>query len=75
MNTPSNDATEDGIPCKKVAGKLLVRYDHAAAYRGCSRGTIANDVAARKLRGYRLGRYGYVDKRQLDDLLTGKNAA
>ena len=61
----------DGMPCRRVGGRLLIRYDHAAKYRACAKGTIANDVHAGRLKAYRLGRHAYVEKSALDQLLFG----
>lgn len=71
MQNPGNDVVVDGILCKRIGGRLLIRYDHAAVYRGCCYGTIANEVSQGILVGYRLGRRGYVDKDQMDSRLLG----
>ncbi len=71
---PSNEVIVDGFPCKVIGGRHLMRYDHAASYRGCADKTISNEVWAGKLKGYRLGRYGYVDKHELDRRVLGDSA-
>ena len=68
---PGNDVVVDGVLCKLIGGRHLIRYDHAAEYRGCAHGTIINEVSAGKLKGFRLGRFGYIDKNELDRKLLG----
>ncbi len=71
---PDNAVVVDGVLCKLIGGRHLIRYDHAAEYRGCAQGTITNEVSAGKLRSFRLGRYGYVDKHELDRRVLGDSA-
>ncbi len=71
VDNPRNEVVIDGVLCKLIGGRLLIRYDHAAEYRGCAQGTITNEVSAGKLRSFRLGRYGYLDKNELDRRLLG----
>ena len=68
---PDNSVVVDGVLCKLIGGRHLIRYDDAAKYRGCAYGTIVNEVGAGKLKGFRLGRLGYVDKHELDRRVLG----
>jgi excisionase family DNA binding protein len=68
---PRNAETVDGVPCRRVAGRLWLSLDDAAEYSGYARGTLRNWGAAGKIETRRLGRRAHVAKDQLDEVLTG----
>jgi len=75
MKLKTNDVIVDGVPCKRIAGEDWFLYDIAAQYAGCAKGTIANKVAAGKIRSIKPGQWSLASKRDTDKDILGKHAA
>ena len=74
MATSTNLVFVDGVECKRIAGRLLMTYKTAAEYRGCTYKTVANEVRRGDLNSYRIGRFAYIDKDEMDANLLGTAA-
>lgn len=66
-----NSETADGVPCRRVAGRLWMTLDDAAEYAGMAPGTLRNWGSAGRVKLRRLGRHAHVAKDDLDRELVG----
>ena len=61
----------DGIPWRRVAGRLWTDFDHAAEYSGFAKTTLYNKSTQGVLKPRQFGPRKNVAKDELDAMLTG----
>lgn len=62
----------DGVPCRRIAGKLWIALDpDASEYAGVVPGTLKNWSMAGEITVRRFGRRGFAEKGSLDRKLVG----
>ena len=66
-----NIVIEDGIPWRKVAGKLWTSYDNAAEYSGYTKASLYNKASAGYLHPRQFGSEKNLAKDELDLMLIG----